>query len=187
MKTIIVIVSMMLLFSALSGLVVRYEVPDDPEPIAVQPLTEHQIKIEVQHERAERAAKQRLETAVRVSRAVYLRNGCTDQFAELTARMSIQYGLNPRLLAAVVISESSANPSAISGHDVGLMQINTKTWKYSRAKLLNPEQNMAIGARILKSCIHRYGVQEGLHAYNGFGNPTNEYSQAVLLRAGLQI
>jgi soluble lytic murein transglycosylase-like protein len=177
----------MMVFSGLGGLVGRYSDVEAPAPIHTKMISEQEIRDGVKHERAERAAKIRMDQAVSLARITYRTNGCNDKFAQLTARVALDYGLNPRVLAAVVVAESSARPDAVSGPDIGLMQINTKVWKhYTRAELRDPEQNMRIGARILKNCINQYGLVEGLHAYNGFGRQDDAYSTAVLAKAGMQ-
>jgi hypothetical protein len=60
-------------------------------------------------------------------------------------------------------------------------------WHYSQEELKNPNRNLEIGASILASYVRRYGLKEGLHAYNGFGNRTDEYSTKVLTAAGILI
>jgi hypothetical protein len=44
-----------------------------------------------------------------------------------------------------------------------------------------------VGASILASYVHRYGLKEGLHRYNGLGNPSSEYSDKVLIVAGIRV
>jgi len=152
----------------------------------VAPLTEQGIKDEVRKERQVKEQEERIERAARAAEVVYISNGCSPKFARLTGIIARENGINPRVLAAVVVIESSAHPDSVHQGDVGLMQINTRVWKkYSQAELKNPERNLRVGARILKNCINRYGLVEGLHAYNGFGNPTDEYSTAVLTHAGM--
>jgi soluble lytic murein transglycosylase-like protein len=167
-------------------LIQRYSTPVAPTAPAIQPMTEQAIKNEVERERKAVEQEERIERAARAAEYVYISNGCSTQFARLTGIVARENGLSPRLLAAVVVSESSAHADAVNKTDVGLMQINTRVWKYTRAELKNPERNMRIGARILRQCINQYGLVEGLHAYNGFGNPTDEYSTAVLTRAGMR-
>lgn len=43
------------------------------------------------------------------------------------------------------------------------------------------------GSKILAGYVRRYGLREGLHAYNGFGDPTSAYPDKVLLVAGYRI
>src|SRR5262249_1570597 len=112
---------------------------------------------------------------------VYSRLGCGTKYAAVTGRVATDYGLSPRLLAALVFVESTCRADAVSGRDsVGLTQVNPRVWKHSRAELKDPERNLRIGAGILASYIRNYGVVEGLHHYNGLGDPSDEYSNKVL-------
>lgn len=156
--------------------------PAAPQAAAMQPLTPAEIKQQVKQERLAKAYKK----ASRAAAQVYQRNGCRSTFADLTGQYAVDLGISPRILAALVFVESSCNPNAVSGRSsVGLTQINPKVWKYSHATLKNPEKNLEIGATILANYIHRYGLVEGLHAYNGFGNHINTYAARVLTAAGM--
>lgn len=150
--------------------------PSAPKPIKVTPLTETQIKKGIEDERTERKIKRAIATA----RMVYRDLHCGDRYSEITGRTAYEYGLSPRVLAAVVFVESSCRPDAISGREsVGLMQINYRVWGH-REELKDPVKNIQIGAKILKTYINRYGLIEGLHAYNGFGIKENTYAEKVL-------
>ena len=180
MKTAVLL--LILTISALTGSVAHYMEPAVPTPISVQAPTERSIKEEVKIERKQRQYRQASQTAARV----YRRLGCRATYADATGRIAVDFGLSPRLLAGLVFVESTCNPSAVSGRDsVGLVQINPKVWHYSRKQLKDPETNLRIGASILSMYIHRFGLVKGLHAYNGFGNHTEEYSTKVLTAAGL--
>src|SRR5205823_15006042 len=79
----------------------------------------------------------------------------------------------PRLIASVVIVESRGNPFAISGKDaIGVMQIHLPTWGQTADQeginLLKVEDNVDLGARILKNYIINFGLWEGVKRYNGF-------------------
>lgn len=157
--------------------------PSAPKPIKVAPLTETQIRKGIEDERTERKIKRAIATA----RMVYRANGCRDTFSDITGRTAYEYRLSPRLLAAIVFVESSCKADAISGRNsVGLMQVNPRVWGH-REELKDPVKNMQIGAKILKTYINRYGLVEGLHAYNGFGNPTNEYVEKILAAGRIQL
>jgi|SRR5579859_440906 len=157
------------------------DAPAPPEPISVSNPTEASIKEEVKIERRAKA----YQTASRIAAQVYRRNGCRSTYAEATGRVAVDYGLSPRVLAALVFVESSCNPNAMSDSSVGLTQVNAKVWKHSRKELKNPEINLRIGAEILAADVHKYGLVKGLHAYNGFGDETNFYSTKILTAAGL--
>ncbi len=99
-----------------------------------------------------------------------------------------KHGLNPRLVASIVIVESRGNPFAISGQDaVGVMQVHLPTWGATADRedinLLKIEDNIDFGARILKEYVGRYGVSEGIRKYNGYipGEPVWEQSSQAYL------
>lgn len=161
--------------------------PESPKPISITAPTEKSIREEYRNEQKVKRERERLERATTAARVVYRRNSCDTAFAQLTAKTAIENGLSPVLLAAVVVSESSAKADSIHGNDIGLMQINTKVWKYSRSELKDPRRNMQIGARILAKQIRKFGLVEGLHRYNGLGCPDNTYANSVLARAGMKV
>lgn len=129
---------------------------------------------------------------VRMERAaskLFRSYGCKADLAPATARAAVDLGINIRVLTALIFVESSCRKDAISNADaVGPMQINHRVWRtYSREELLNnPELNITVGAEILSSYVRRYGLKGGLHAYNGFGDPTSEYGDKILQVAGLE-
>ena len=70
------------------------------------------------------------------------------------------------ILNALIVVESSANHRAISNEGaLGLTQIMPGVWNYDYETLINPYQNIEIGAAILKSYIERHGLQGGLSVY----------------------
>jgi hypothetical protein len=154
-----------------------------PKPVSVQMPTEKSIVEGIKHDQRE---KQYRRAAVAAG-VVYHQNGCRSTFAVETGRVAVDYGISPRVLAALVFVESSCNPNAISGRkSVGLTQVNPQVWRYKRVELMSPERNLQIGASILASYVQRFGLKEGLHHYNGLGNPSDEYAMKVLAAAGLR-
>jgi soluble lytic murein transglycosylase-like protein len=110
------------------------------------------------------------------------------RLAESIVNSARKHGLNPRLLASIVVVESRGNPFAISGQDaVGIMQIHLPTWGLTADReninLLKIEDNIDFGARILKDYVQRFGVSEGIRRYNGFipGEPDWEKSSQEYL------
>ena len=158
------------------------DAPSEPEPISVNLPTEASIKEEV---KIERRAKE-YQKARRVAEQVYRRNGCRATYAEGTGRVAVDFGLSPRVLAALVFVESSCRPAAISGRNsIGLLQVNPAVWGHRR-DLKDPEVNLRIGASILASYTRRFGLVEGLHHYNGYSEVHgHEYVNKVLTAAGL--
>lgn len=188
MKTTIAVAVMLMISSALAGSMVRYGEPEAPKPVPVRSLTEGSIKNDFKLEWKQRQQQRRISQSVAGATAVYRRVGCPTTYADATGRVALEYGVPSRVLAAVVFVESSCNPRAVSSREsVGLAQVNYKVWKYKKAELRDPQRNLEIGARILAGYIHRYGLVEGLHAYNGFGNPSEEYATKVLAAAGVKV
>jgi len=92
------------------------------------------------------------------------------------------HGLDPHLIAAVMLQESGGNPEAYSHSGaVGLMQVMPRDGlaaafqcvngpcfanRPSMEELFDPEFNIAYGVRMLSGLIHRKGaIREGLKSY----------------------
>jgi soluble lytic murein transglycosylase-like protein len=178
-------IGVLMLAATLAGSAVHYKGPDAPSPISVQRVTEKSIKEEVRREQNQK----QIWRNVKIAERVYRRLGCRTTYAEATGRIAFGNNISARLLAAVVFVESSCNPNAVSSQgSIGLTQTNYRVWKeHTRKEYLNPELSLETGAKILAVYIHRYGLIKGLHAYNGFGNPSNEYATKVLAAAGIEV
>ena len=71
------------------------------------------------------------------------------------------------ILNALIVVESSADHRAVSNRGaLGLTQVMPTIWNYDYETLINPYQNIEIGAAILKSYVQRHGLRGGLSAYN---------------------
>ena len=104
-------------------------------------------------------------------------------------RAAKDVGLDPLLVLAMIAVESSFNPDAESTMGAkGLMQIIPR---FHLAKLeahggedavLDPESNIAVGARILQEYVHRLGsLEAGLQQYNGAArDESGQYALKVL-------
>jgi soluble lytic murein transglycosylase-like protein len=104
-------------------------------------------------------------------------------------RAAGEVGLDPLLVLAMISVESSFNPAAESGMGAkGLMQIIPR---FHLAKLephggaeavLDPESNIAVGARILQEYVYRTGsLEAGLQQYNGASRDESaRYTQKVM-------
>jgi len=84
-----------------------------------------------------------------------------------------KYNLDPKLIASIMLVESRANPFAISQRDsVGMMQIHLGTWGNTADReginLLNIEDNIDFGARILKDYVRQFGLWDGVRRYKGW-------------------
>ena len=85
---------------------------------------------------------------------------------------STRHGVDPRLVASIVIVESGANPYAVSEADaIGLMQIHLGTWGEKADKenvnLFRVEDNVEFGVRILREYIRASNTWEGVARYRG--------------------
>jgi len=122
--------------------------------------------------------------AMRAARRVFMTNGCSDRYALIAGRAAVDNRVSPRIVAAVVFVESSCNPHAVSREGaIGLSQVNPRVWRYSDRELQDPSTNLQIGTRILAGYIRAHGLREGLHRYNGLGDPSEDYSDRVLKAA----
>jgi soluble lytic murein transglycosylase-like protein len=112
------------------------------------------------------------------------------RIARAIVQNSQKYNIDPKLVASIVIVESSANPFAISNADaVGVMQIHMPTWGTTADKenlnLFRAEDNIALGVRILKGYVARHGLWPGVMRYRGWietpesKQEADEYAQKV--------
>lgn len=110
-----------------------------------------------------------------------------------------EYDLDPRIVVAIIQVESNYNPNVIGdeGRSYGLMQIQPQWHKNRMEKLgctdlLDPYQNITVGANILKEMMNKYDTtEEALTAYNAGcagaynlyfskGIKANEYARTVM-------
>ena len=97
-------------------------------------------------------------------------------FLELFQRAARDHGVDPQLLWAVAMAESSLNPQAVSATGaLGLMQLMPETAQQLGCHdPLDPEQNVQAGARYLRQLLDQFGdVALALAAYNA-GPPAVE-------------
>lgn len=116
--------------------------------------------------------------ALDVARVFGRSAGCAEADAKLitnVANEAVKAELDPRILAATIAVESGCNQYATSTKGaIGLTQVMPKIWKdkYNFEhdyNLLNPTDNVRVGASILSSLIKQYGTTNGLRRYNGLG------------------
>ena len=168
------------------GLVVlqaSYEPGPHPAKLSARAQTPQSVTFQARVEHVEKEIRRQ----TKIARMLYLAHGCSDTYAELTARTAYKVGLPVRLIAGVVIIESTCRPRVISSEGaVGLMQVG-RNWHISRRQLEDPTFNLMMGSTILVKYVRVYGLKEGLHAYNGFGNPSDDYAMKVLSTAGIKV
>lgn len=96
--------------------------------------------------------------------------------------------VDPRLIAAIVSTESSGDPLAVSNRNaIGLMQINAKVWArkldFAQNNPFDPGTNLRLGVPILQSCLKDYHwLDSALAAYIGDPGFTQEETGAYVNR-----
>jgi hypothetical protein len=98
-------------------------------------------------------------------------------YGELIDNLSATYGVDPRLVRAVVQVESGYRSRARSRKGaVGLMQVLPATGRqYGARKLLDPKTNLETGIRHLKSLLDRFELKLALAAYNAGENAVKRF------------
>lgn len=109
-----------------------------------------------------------------------------DEYREFVEKYAHEYGVSEELIYSVIKTESSFNPSAVSGKGaIGLMQMMPATFEwltndilreyFDRGMLYDPETNIKYGTYYLSRLYNRFGDwNTALAAYNGGeGNVSN--------------
>lgn len=139
-----------------------------PQPSIITPAVISARQIDYQ--RAEESAAR-----------VLVANGCSATYASQAGRAAVDKGMSPQIVAAVIFVESSCNADAVSPRGaIGLMGINRHIWRHPARELRDPEANTQIGTTILAGYVRAHGLREGLHRFNGLGDPSSTYSARVL-------
>jgi len=157
-----------------------------PETVLAHALTENDIRNQI----AQEQKQIQYDVAEEVAAKVMKHHGCNDEFAELAGHAAVDERIPARLIAAVMVIESTCNAKAISRADgIGLMQVVPRIWHIQRNKLLDPAFNIRFAtSRILAPFVRVYGIREGLHHYNGMGVGcsacSEDYPERVMRIAG---
>lgn len=102
-----------------------------------------------------------------------------DLFSPIIADASEKYGIDPALIKAIIMAESSYNPSAVSNKGaVGLMQIMPATaTSLGVENLFDPEDNVDGGVKYLKWLLNQFRGDEilAVAAYNAGRTNVRKY------------
>ncbi len=99
--------------------------------------------------------------------------------ADLARMTAERYGVNPKLVAAVIEVESGWNPRAVSPKGAkGLMQLMPKTAaRFGVRDIFDPHENVDAGTRYLRLLLDLFGgnVRLALAAYNAGEEAVTKY------------
>lgn len=110
------------------------------------------------------------------------------EYTEYVEASAEEFGLDPYLLYAMIKTESSFNPSAVSGVGArGLMQIMEETFNWIQFRLgeeglikyddmFDPELNIRYGAYLMSYLLEKFGdVREAAAAYHSGAGCVSEW------------
>jgi murein DD-endopeptidase MepM/ murein hydrolase activator NlpD len=97
--------------------------------------------------------------------------GTPEQYAEIIRQKAKEVGVSPSILSSLLKTESSFNPSAArvtpKESSYGMAQININAHpEVTREQAQDPAFAISFAAKRLKGMIDKYGLYEGIQAYN---------------------
>jgi len=114
-------------------------------------------------------------------------NSAERLFQPIVLKAAERYKVDPAMVMAIIMAESSYNPKAISKKGAeGLMQLMPTTARSLGVKdSFNPEHNINAGVRYFKKLLNQFDgdVKLALAAYNAGGRKVREYSGIPPFRA----
>lgn len=116
-------------------------------------------------------------------RSVGYKSANKKRFTDLIEQTAFKYQIDPKLVHAVIQTESAYNPSAISSAGaVGLMQLMPATARrFGVTDRNDPDQNVEGGTRYLKHLIGLFepNLQLAVAAYNAGENAVMRYNNTI--------
>ena len=101
------------------------------------------------------------------------------RFDHIVQRVADRYEVDPALVRAIIMAESSYNPKAVSKKGAeGLMQLMPKTAEYLGVEdTFDPEHNIDAGVRYFRQLLDQFNgnVKLALAAYNAGGSRVKKY------------
>jgi len=107
----------------------------------------------------------------------------TDKYDDIITAASDQYGVDSRLVKAIIKAESDFNPRAVSGKGaMGLMQIMPENFQHLQIENpFDPRENIMGGTRYFKYLYDRFEGQLALSlaAYNAGPTTVDNYNKSI--------
>ena len=114
-------------------------------------------------------------------------NSAEHLFQPIVLKAANRYNVDPAMVMAIIMAESSYNPKAISKKGAkGLMQLMPTTARSLGVKdSFNPEHNINAGVRYFKKLLNQFDgdVELALAAYNAGSRKVREYRGIPPFRA----
>jgi soluble lytic murein transglycosylase len=107
----------------------------------------------------------------------------TDKYDDIIVAASDHYGVDSRLVKAIIKAESDFNPKAVSRKGaMGLMQIMPENFRHLQIENpFDPHENIMGGTRYFKYLYDRFDGQLALSlaAYNAGPTPVDNYDKSI--------
>lgn len=109
---------------------------------------------------------------------IYFQTRSSRLYEDIIREKALKYGIDPKLIKALITVESGFNPWAVSRKGAkGLMQLMPETARrYGVKNIFDPEENIEAGVRHLRELIDRFGdLRLAVAAYNAGATAVEKY------------